>query len=312
MSHAAPLAPTSALSAGREERLERRGRLRAALVVTVAVLAVECAGALASHSLALFADAAHLFADLAALILAYAAMTMADRAPTRRHTFGLYRAEILAAFVNAQILLVLSIGILVEAILRFRAPVAVHTRVMLFVAAFALVANLISVRLLSRGHAHRDNLNLRAAYFEVFGDMLLSAAVLAVAVAIPATGWGWLDPAVSAAVALAILPRAVSLLRQSAHILLEGAPGDIDMPALRDRVLAIPGVEAIHDLHFWTLTSGVHSASVHIRASSGTERAHVLAGVQRLLQEAAGVDHATIQVEWGEEMTCHASNRGHA
>ena len=197
---------------------------------------------------------------------------------------------------------------------------------MLIVAGIALAANLVAMRLLSHGHGsghaghgavagsgfHKENLNLRAAYLEVMGDALGSAAVLAIAVAIPATGWGWLDPVVSAAVALVILPRAVSLLRQSAHILLEGAPGDIDLSLLRDAILAVPGVEAIHDLHFWTLTSGVNSGSVHIRASADTPRADVLARVQRVLQEAAGVDHATIQLEMGDEMTCHASNRGHA
>jgi len=298
------------------DRAHRRARLRAAMLLTIAILALECAGGIASRSLALLADATHMFADLAALILAYAAMTMADRAPTRKHTFGLYRAEILAAFVNAQILLVLSIGILVEAFLRFRSPVEVQPRLMLVVAGFALAANLVSMRLLSHGHGsgrgHPENLNMRAAYLEVLGDAMGSAAVLAIAVAIPATGWGWLDPAASAAVALVILPRAASLLRQSAHILLEGAPGDIDAAALRDGILSVPGVQAIHDLHFWTLTSGVNSASVHIRASADTARADVLARVQRILQETAGVDHATIQVEWGEEMTCHASNRRHA
>jgi len=269
------------VTAGQEERAHRRRRLRAAMLLTVGVLAVECAGGIASRSLALLADATHIFADLAALILAYAAMTMADRAPTRRHTFGLYRAEILAAFVNAQVLLVLSLGILVEAALRLKAPVEVQPRLMLIVAAIALAANLVAMRLLSHGHGpgeaehseHKENLNLRAAYLEVMGDALGSAAVLAIAVAIPATGWGWLDPVVSAAVALVILPRAVSLLRQSAHILLEGAPGDIDVSLLRDTILAVPGVEAIHDLHFWTLTSGVNSGSVHIRASADTPRA---------------------------------------
>lgn len=293
-------------------RFQRRRRLRSALGLTVAILALEVTGGILSGSLALLADAAHLFADLASLTLAYAAMTVAERAPTRKHTFGLYRAEILAAFVNAQVLLLLSLGILVEAAVRFRAPVEVQPRIMLVVAALALVANFVSMRLLSHGHAHVDNLNMRAAYLEVFGDMLGSAAVLAAALLIPATGWTWIDPAVSAGVALFILPRGISLLRQSAHILLEGAPGDIDVPAVRDRILRISGVEALHDLHFWTLTSGVNSASVHIRASADTARADVLAAVQALLQEAAGVDHATIQVEWGSEMTCHASNRGHA
>ncbi len=300
------------------EREGRRRRLRAALALTAGVLALEIAGGVVSGSLALLADAAHLFADIAALILAYAAITVAGRAPTGRHSFGLYRAEILAAFVNAEILLLMAVGILVEAVLRFSSPVPVRTGVMLWVALAALAANLAAMRLLSpgpghgHGHGAGENLNMHAAYLEVFTDTLGSAAVLAAAIAIPRTGWLWLDPAVSAAVALFILPRAASLLKQSAHILLEGSPGGIDLAAVRDAVLRVKGVEAIHDLHLWTLTSGVHSASVHIRAAAETPRGEVLLAVQQVLKAAAGVDHATIQVEWGSEMTCHASNRGHA
>jgi cobalt-zinc-cadmium efflux system protein len=176
------------------------------------------------------------------------------------------------------------------------------------------VANLAAMRLLSPGRT-RDrgrNLNMRAAYLEVFTDMIGSAAVLAAAIAIPRTGWLWLDPAVSVAVAIFILPRAASLLKQSAHILLEGSPGDIDSAAVREELLGVPGIEAIHDLHFWTLTSGLHSASVHIRAGSDSPRRDLLQAVQGVLKRAAGVDHATIQVEWGSEMTCHSSSRGHA
>ena len=298
------------------EREGRRRRLRAALALTAVVLALEVAGGIVSGSLALLADAAHLFADIAALILAYAAITMAGRAPTGRHSFGLYRAEILAAFVNAEVLVLMAVGILVEAALRFSTPVPVRTGVMLWVALVALAANFAAMRLLSPGHGHghgaTENLNMHAAYLEVFTDMLGSAAVLAAAIAIPRTGWLWLDPAVSAAVALVILPRAASLLKQSAHILLEGSPGGIDPAAVREAVLRVTGVEAIHDLHMWTLTSGVHSASVHIRAAPETPRGDVLLAVQQVLKDAAGVDHATIQVEWGSEMTCHASNRGHA
>ncbi|MEO8189100.1 MAG: cation diffusion facilitator family transporter [Acidobacteriota bacterium] len=304
------------------EREDRRRRLRAALALTAGVLALEIAGGIISGSLALLADAAHLFADIAALILAYAAITVAGRAPTGRHSFGLYRAEILAAFVNAEILLLMAVGILVEAALRLMSPMPVRTGVMLWVGLIALVANLVAMRLLSTGHVHghshghghgaAENLNMHAAYLEVFTDMLASAAVLAAAIAIPRTGWLWLDPAVSAAVALFILPRAASLLKQSAHILLEGSPGNIDPAAVREAVLRVSGVEAIHDLHMWTLTSGVHSASVHIRAAPDTPRSEVLIAVQQALKEVASVDHATIQVEWGTEMTCHASNRGHA
>jgi len=305
-----PASATGIAGVPREERDSRKRSLLGALALTVAILLVEVAGGLFSHSLALLADAAHMFADIGALLLAYAALTLAGRAPTGRHTFGLYRAEILAAFVNAQILLLVAVYVGFEAVRRFRQPVEIHTGAMLWVAAAALLGNILSMRLLSRGSAL--SLNMRAAYLEVFTDVLSSFAVLGAAIAIPLTGWTWLDSAVSAGVALFILPRAIGLLKQSAHILLEGAPGEIDLLTLRQALLSLPGVEELHDLHCWTLTSGLHSASVHIRASAETGRAEVLAAVQKLLKEEAGVDHATIQLELGSEMTCHASSRGHA
>ncbi len=292
------------------DRRAWRRRLRAALALTAAMLVIEVAGGIASRSLALLADAAHMFADIAALTLAYAAMSLADRAPTRRHSFGFYRAEILAAFVNAQLLLVMAGWILIEALGRFRNPVPVKSGLMLAVAAAGLAANFVAMRLLARGRG--ESLNLRAAHLEVATDLAGSLAVVAAALAILRTGWTWLDPAVSACVAAFILPRAVSLLKESGHILLEGTPGEIDVTALRGRILEVPGVEAIHDLHCWTLTSGMHSASVHISASAESGRGEVLQAVQRLLREEAGVEHATIQVERGAEITCHASSRNHA
>lgn len=299
---------TGPLPAG--NRRAWRQRLRAALVLTVCVLVLEIAGGLLSRSIALLADAAHLFADIAALSLAFAAIRLAERAPTGRHTFGLYRAEILAAFVNAEVLLLLAGWIVVEAVGRLGEPVAVRSGVMLAVAAAGLLANAAVMRLLSEGR--EGSLNLRAAHLEAATDLVGSVAVVAAAIAIPRTGWMWLDPVVSLGVAAFILPRAVSLLRQSAHILLEGAPGEIDAAALRRRILEVPGVEALHDLHFWTLTSGLHSASVHIRAAAASGRGEVLEAVRDILSGEAGVDHATIQVERGTETTCHASNRDHA
>lgn len=292
------------------DRKRWRQRLRTALVLSAGVLVLEVAGGLYSRSLALLADAAHMFADIAALTLAYAAMGLADRAPTGRHSFGFYRAEILAAFVNAQLLLVIAGWVFFEALGRLREPVAVRSGVMLSVAAVGLAANFIAMRLLSSGR--HESLNMRAAHLEVLTDLIGSVAVVAAALAIPRTGWTWLDPAVSIGVAAFILPRAVSLLKQSAHVLLEGTPGEIDVGSLRVRILEIPGVEALHDLHFWTLTSGLHSASVHISASPESGRGQILQAVQRLLKEEAGVEHATIQVERGAEMTCHASSRNHA
>lgn len=283
----------------------RKGRLRSALLLTIAVLAVELVGGWISGSLALLADAAHLFTDVAALTLAYAGVALAERAPTRRHTFGLARAEVLAAFVNAQLLLVASAGILFEAWRRFRQPPAIQTTLMLWIAAIGLAANLLAVALLHGGR--RGSLTLRAAYLEVLTDALGSVAVIVGALVMSATRWYGLDSLLSAAIALLILPRAVGILREAAHILLEGTPDEVDMPLLRRRILEVPGVEEIHDLHCWTLTSGLHSASVHIRASAAAPKSHVLAGVQGVLRDGAGVDHATIQIEQGEEVACHVT-----
>jgi cobalt-zinc-cadmium efflux system protein len=273
--------------------------------VTVAFLAVEVVGGLVSGSLALIADAGHMFTDVAALLLAYAAMTLAEREATPRYSFGLYRAEILAAFVNAELLLLLSGYILYEAFQRISEPPEIRTGIMLGVAAAGLVANLVSMRLL---HADRgESLNVKAAYLEVMTDTLGSLGVIVAAGVMAFTSWYWLDPLVSAGIGLVIVPRAVSLLRQSAHILLEGTPGEIDVASLRDRILAIPGVEEVHDLHFWTLTSGMHSASVHIRAGADCPREEILKAVQGVLREHAAVDHATVQVESVSEAACPVS-----
>jgi cobalt-zinc-cadmium efflux system protein len=285
------------------QRAWGKGRLRLALVLTLGVLAVEVAGGLVAGSLALLADAAHMFTDVAALTLAWAGLALGERAPTRRHTFGLGRAEVLAAFVNAELLLVASLAILWESWRRFRSPGPIHTDLMLAVASVGLLVNLIAARLLHAGR--RGSLGVRAAYLEVLTDALASLAVIVAAIAMARTGWFGLDAVLSAAIALIILPRGFGILREAAHILLEGAPEDIDIPRLRDAILGVAGVEAIHDVHFWTLTSGQHSASVHIRAVAMSARGEVLQGVQRVLREEAGVDHATIQIEQGDETVCH-------
>ncbi|MGE5412749.1 MAG: cation diffusion facilitator family transporter, partial [Syntrophomonadaceae bacterium] len=228
---------------------------------------------------------------------------LGGRAPTGRHTFGLARAEVLAAFVNAEMLLVASAAILWEAWNRWRSPAPIHTTLMLAVAAVGLVANLVAAAVLRAGRG--SSLGIRAAYLEVVTDALASVSVLVAAAVMARTGWYHLDVLLSAAIAIVILPRGVSLLREAAHILLEGAPADVDMARLRSGILGVEGVEAIHDVHLWTLTSGLHSASVHIRALPGSPRAEVLSGVQRVLREEGGVDHATIQIEQGDETICH-------
>jgi cobalt-zinc-cadmium efflux system protein len=285
----------------------RRSRIRAALILTLAVLGLEVAGGLITGSLALLADAAHMFTDVAALTLAWAGMALSVRAPTGRHTFGLARAEVLAAFINAQLLLLAGAGILWEAWRRFHSPAPIRTGLMLAIAAAGLAANLGAIALLRA--ARRDNLNMRAAYLEVLTDAIGSLGVIAGAAVMARTGWYGLDALVSAGIAILVLPRAVGILREAAHILLEGAPAEIDVAGTRAAILGLPGVEAVHDLHFWTLTSGQHSASVHIRAAAASSRSDVLRRVQDVLREGAGVDHATIQVELEDDADCRSAVR---
>jgi cobalt-zinc-cadmium efflux system protein len=252
--------------------------------------------------LALLADAAHMLTDVGALMLSYAAATLAERPSTTRHTFGLHRAEILAAFVNAEVLLLASGFIFYEAYQRLSQPPDVKTGLMIGVAVAGLAANLLSMRLLHGGQ--EESLNVKAAYLEVLTDMLGSLGVIGAALVMARTGWYWVDPLVSAGIGLFIVPRTVSLLRESAHVLLEGTPIGIDLLGLRGDMMAVPGVEEVHDLHVWTLTSGMHSATAHVRVLTDSPRGDVLRAVQQLLRDRAGVEHATIQVEWGEGAAC--------
>jgi cobalt-zinc-cadmium efflux system protein len=284
------------------QRENRRRRMLGALALTLAFFGVEVVGGLLSGSLALLADAAHMFTDVGALILAFAAMTVAERVPTKRYTFGFHRFEILAAFVNAEVLLVVSGFIFYEAYRRLLEPPEIQTGIMMWVAVAGLAANLVSMKILHG--EHQESLNVKAAYLEVLTDALGSIGVIVAALVMMPTGWYWLDPVISAGIGLLVLPRTISLLKQSGHILLEGAPSEVDVSNARVWLLAIPGVEEIHDLHVWTLTSGMHSASVHVRAAADSPRGQVLAAVQQVLREALGVEHATVQVEWGSTVTC--------
>ena len=233
-------------------------------------------------------------------------MALGGRAPTGRHTFGLARAEVLAAFVNAQMLLVASGLILLEAWRRFRSPGADPHGADARGRRVGLVANVGAARLLHAG-ATRKSRHAR----RVPGGLHGRAGV-----ARPSS-WrrsSWRGrsgtgstPCSRRRSRCSCCPGAFGILREAAHILLEGAPRRDRHSAPAAATLAVPGVEAVHDVHFWTLTSGLHSASVHIRASPGSARSEVLAGVQRVLREQGGVDHATIQIEQGGESLCHVA-----
>jgi cobalt-zinc-cadmium efflux system protein len=279
-----------------------RGRLAAVLAITLAVLAVELAGAALSGSLALLADAGHALADGAGIGLALLAIWFAARPATPQRTFGYYRLEILAAVANAVLLFGVAGFVLVEAWRRLTEPPEVASGLMLAVAAAGLVANAASLWLLRGGQRH--SLNLRGAYLEVWGDLLGSVAVLAAAAVIALTGFQVADPIASVLIGLAILPRTWRLLREAVDVLLEATPKGVDMGEVRRHVLDTPGVTDVHDLHAWTITSGLPVLSAHVVLERGADAGQVLDGLSACLAGHFDIEHSTFQLEQPE-------HRGH-
>jgi cobalt-zinc-cadmium efflux system protein len=289
-----------------------RGRLRAALAITITVTMVEVTGGVLADSLALVADAAHMATDALGLGMALVAVHFANRPATGHRTFGLARAEILAALANCLLLLGVGGYVLYEAIQRFLTPVPTEGGLTIAFALTGLAANMVSLMLLMGGRS--VSLNVRGAFLEVAADALGSVAVLVSAAVIVLTGWHAADPIASLVIALMIVPRTWRLLRETLDVLLEAAPRDVDLDEVRAHLLALPGVDDVHDLHVWTITSGLPVLSVHVVVSS-----HVLGelGHEKMLHELQGclghhfdVAHCTFQLEPGghaehEAGLCH-------
>lgn len=239
-----------------------RGRLTAVLAVTVTIMLAEVVGGLLSHSLVLLADAAHMTADAAGVGLSLLAMYWAARPKTSRRTFGYERAEILAAVLNAVLLLVLAAFILVEAIRRLVHPGQSSPGVMVVFGVVALLGNGTSLLLLTRGQG--ESLNIRGAYLEVLSDLFGAGAVLVAAGLIVLTGWQRADPLASLLIAVLVIPRTLRLLRQAVDVLLEATPEGVDLDDVRRHICQTPGVVSCHDLHAWTITSGNAVLSAHV------------------------------------------------
>ena len=269
-------------------------RLAWVLAITGGFMIVELVGGLLSHSLALLADAGHMFSDVGALALSVFTMWLAQRPPTDRRTYGLVRLEILAALVNGAALLVISGLILFEAWERLRAPAEIGGVVMLSVAAVGLIVNVAGALLLHE-HAH-DNLNVRGAYLHVLGDLLGSLGAIMAAVVVLTTGWTRADPIVSALIALLILFSAWSLVREATDVLLESVPRHIDMEAVQRELRAIEGLDDIHHLHVWTLTSGFVALSAHGVVDDPVEHERILEQIRERMS-ALGIRHVTFQIE---------------
>jgi len=268
--------------------------LRGALVVTSIFLVAEVVGGFVSNSLTLLADAGHMLTDVGALAFSLFVTWLARQPSTPQKTYGYLRWEIIAALLNGSALLAISAAIVWEAVQRLRAPEPVQTGVMLGVGVAGLVVNAIAARLLHGGSGH--SLNLRGAYLHVLSDLLGSAAAVVAALLIRARGWTIADPVASIVMTLLIVRSSWSLVRESVDVLLEATPGHIDVAAVRASLECIAHVASVHDLHVWTLTSGVVAMSAHVVVHDPGRHQETLQAMTKMLAE-RGISHTTIQIE---------------
>jgi cobalt-zinc-cadmium efflux system protein len=275
-----------------------RPRLVVVLAITSTVLVVEVVGGLLSHSLALLADAGHVFTDVGGIGLALTAIGLASRPANPERTFGYYRVEILAAAINAVLLFGVSVVILFEAWQRLSSPPEITTGLMLTVALIGMAANAASMWLLRE--AQGKSLNMRGAYLEVLGDLLGSVAVVVAAIVIALTGFIRADAIASAIIGVLILPRTWGLLREAVDVLLEATPRNIELDEVRRHILETPGVTDVHDLHAWTITSGMNVVSAHVVLDEKADPPTVLDELCGCLSGDFDVEHSTFQLESGD------------
>jgi cobalt-zinc-cadmium efflux system protein len=270
-------------------------RLVAVFALTAGFLLVEAGVGLLTGSLSLLADAVHMLVDAGGVLLSLLAVWFAERPATPAKTYGYYRVEILAALVNGVVLCVMAVGILVATYQRIWAPPHVPGGPILAVAVLGLAVNLAGLWLLHEGAG--ESLNVRGAYVEVLGDAVSSGVVIVTGLVILATGWVVVDPIAGAVIALFLLTRTWSLLRQTVNVLLEGAPAHLDVEEIEAALAARPSVRRVHDLHVWTLTSGREAMSAHVVVEPGAPSDKILDELHVVLHARFGIDHTTIQIE---------------
>ncbi len=255
----------------------------------------EAIGGWVTNSLALIADAGHMLTDVAALGLTLGAIWFGARPATARKTFGYYRLEILAAFVNGIVLVLLSIAVIYEGVIRWQAPPDVHGLQMTVIAVGGLLVNIVAAKLLHSGHKH--DLNMRGAWLHVMGDLLGTVTAIVAGVLIVTLGWLWADPLCSVLISMIIIFGAWRLIVDSVNVLLEGTPAHINLAAVEETILETAGVGGVHDLHVWTISSGIEALSAHISHDESVAHSDLLAAVREKLHDRFGLDHLTIQME---------------
>ncbi|GAB5470069.1 MAG: cation diffusion facilitator family transporter [Rhodospirillales bacterium] len=270
-------------------------RILLVLAITFTFMLLEAVGGFISGSLALIADAGHMFTDVAALLLALAAIRLGRKPGDARRTFGYRRLEVLAAFTNGVLLILLTIWIVVEAIQRFFQPIEILSDTMLLVALAGLAANAVSLYVLSRGE--KGSLNMRAALLHVLGDALGSIAAVGAALVIRFTDWTPIDPLLSLVMSLVILRSAWAIIRQATHILLEGTPDHLDRDAILAAVKTLPEVADAHHLHLWSVSNDAIFATLHVVPAEGTAPAEAIRRVKANLEADYAIGHTTVEVE---------------
>ncbi len=272
------------------------GVLGAAMVATLALVVAEFVAGTMGHSIALVSDGVHNLTDLPTILISWIAVRLSERPPTAEKTYGYHRSGILAAFVNAILLVLVAVYILFESYQRLRRPVEVHTALIMWVAVFALCVNGgITLGLVSG----RKDLNLRSILIHNFGDALSNVAIFAGALAIRWTGARWVDPAIGMAIGVMVLWSAFGILRESSHILLEGLPRHLKLEDVAQTILAVDSVKEVHDIHVWTIGSELQALSCHVRVPDmhmeDSER--ILKAIRECLAERFHITHTTIQFE---------------
>jgi cobalt-zinc-cadmium efflux system protein len=268
------------------------------LLLLCGYLVAEVVGGLMANSLALLADAGHMFSDVAALSLSLFALWMAQRPPTPQRSYGYHRTEILAALANGAALVAVSVFIFVEAVRRFRQPPEVQGGVMLAVAVGGLLVNLAGLRLL--GAHRRESLNVRGAWLHVLTDTLGSLGTIVAGGLVWGLGWNLADPLTSVLVGLLVIYSAWQLVAESVSVLMENAPLGVDVDEVHRCMAQSPGVSSVHDLHVWTITTGLNALSAHVVIEDGRAHAELLTEIRQVLHEHFGIDHVTIQIEPGD------------
>lgn len=281
---------------GRSVRGYQR-ELLIAMAVTGTIMVAEIVGGLLANSLALLSDAAHMLTDILALALSVLAFRFSSKPPTKKTTFGFYRLEIFAAQINGGVLAFLSLVIFYEAYKRLIEPEPIKSLLVIVVAGVGLLANIISVLILHR--SSKKNINVRASFLHITGDLLSSAGVIIGGGIIHFTGWYIIDPILSVMIGLIILRGAYGVVMETANVLLEAVPKHIDLEGLIREIEAIEGVESFHDVHLWTITSGIYALSAHVQIKDQmvSESTEILDKIREHLREGYNIDHTTFQFE---------------